>query len=63
MMKFLVYKTSDVWKEKGIIKEFNSLEEFLEWVRQVCYEEYAEGVIVKPREGSFELEIYDDYRE
>ena len=62
-MKFLVYKTSDMWKDEGVIKEFNSLEEFLEWVRQVCYEEYAEGVIVKPRKGSFELEIYDDYRE
>ena len=62
-MKFLVYKTSDVFKDKGFIKEFNNLEEFLEWVREVCYNEYAEGVIVIPREESFELEIYDDYRE
>lgn len=56
-MKFDIYRTSDgsLLREDSYEKEFNTLEELLEW-----REEIGASVIIHADKT---IEIYDDYRE
>ena len=59
-MKFGI---SRVWKTVFEVKEFNTLEEMLGWVRSQNHDIIIQYVGDDDHEYDWELEIYDDYRE
>lgn len=67
-MKFTTYYTTDYKKEDEKEVEFNTLEELLEWVKEVSDSivDWHRGAIIKPpldKDANWEIEIYNDWRE
>lgn len=58
-MRFTVDKTSDGINAENNIKEFNTLEELIDFVK----EQDCEKIVLFANKHHQHIEIYDDYRE
>jgi hypothetical protein len=62
-MKFKITRTS-IWGNTNNYKEFNTLDELIEWCKLFKDIKDCEGVLISFVDGEpINLEIYDDYRE